>query len=188
MHIAHESLKGLDRDRLVSIVGPVLSAHGVDAVELVWRSDSQGWVLYLTVERPGTSEPTLGITLDLCAEISRDLSAALDVAEVISLRYRLEVGSPGLDRPLYGPQDYARFAGRTAKLKVREPVGGQKVVRGLLKGMSDDGHVVLDVDGTELRLAPENVDSARLSFDWQASLGKKGGKSKPARRGRNVRA
>ena len=50
MHIAHESLKGLDRDRLVSIVGPVLSAHGVDAVELVWRSDSQGWVLYLTVD------------------------------------------------------------------------------------------------------------------------------------------
>lgn len=187
MHISHESLKGLDRDRLVSVVGPVLSAHGVAAVELIWRSDSQGWVLYLTVERPGTTDPTLGVTLDLCAEISRDLSAALDVADVIPLRYRLEVGSPGLDRALYGADDYKRFAGRMAKLKLRQPASGQKVVRGCLKGLGDDGCVVIEVDGSELRLDPADVESARLSFDWQASLGKKSG-GKPSRPRRNARA
>lgn len=185
MQISHESLKGLDRDRLVSVVEPVLVAHGVDAVELVWRSDSQGWVLYLTVERPGTTDPSLGVTLDLCAEISRDLSAALDVADVIPSRYRLEVGSPGLDRALYGARDFARFAGRLAKVKLRQPVSGQKVVRGCLKGLGDDGRVVIDVDGNELRLDPAEVESARLAFDWQASLGKKSD-GKPARPRRNA--
>src|SRR5689334_20249374 len=106
MKIAHESLKGLDRDRVLSVVEPVLRAHGVDVVELIWRSDQRGWVLYVTVERPDTPDPSLGITLDLCADISRDLSAALDVADVITARYRLEVGSPGVDRVLYEVSDY----------------------------------------------------------------------------------
>lgn len=188
MPISHESLKGLDRDRLVSVVEPVLVAHGVEAVELIWRSDSQGWVLYLTIERPGTTDPTLGITLDLCAELSRDLSAALDVADVITARYRLEVGSPGLDRALYGVADYVRFAGRTAKLKLKNPVSGQRVVRGELKGLESDGRVVLALEGTELRLNPDEIESGRLSFDWQASLGKKkGSPHRPARRGRSAR-
>jgi ribosome maturation factor RimP len=166
----------------------VLAAHGVEAVELIWRSDSQGWVLYLTVERPGTSDPTLGITLDLCAELSRDLSAALDVADVIAARYRLEVGSPGLDRALYGVRDYERFAGRMAKVKLREPVLGQRVVRGELKGLGSDGKVVLVSDGKELSLDPADIESGRLAFDWQASLGKKkGSANRPARRGRSAR-
>src|SRR5579871_233852 len=78
MKIAHESLKGLDRDRVLAVLEPVLRAHGVDVVELIWRSDQRGWVLYVTVERPNSPDPSLGITLDLCADISRDLSAALD--------------------------------------------------------------------------------------------------------------
>jgi len=168
MQPGYESLRGLDRDRLVSVVEPVLRAHGVEAVELIWRSDPRGWLLYLTVERPGTNEPGLGVTLDLCADISRDLSAALDVAEVITARYRLEVGSPGVDRALYGLADYARFAGRLAKVKLKQPLDGQKVLRGNLKGV-DDGRVVLECDGQELRLQPDQIDSGRLVFDWQAS-------------------
>ena len=172
MQPGYESLRGLDRDRLMSAVEPVLRAHGVEPVELIWRSDPRGWLLYLTVERPGTSEPGLGVTLDLCADISRDLSAALDVAEVISLRYRLEVGSPGVDRALYGLADYARFAGRLAKVKLRQPLDGQKLLRGNLRGV-EDGSVVLECDGKELRLQPEQIESGRLVFDWQASRGEK---------------
>jgi ribosome maturation factor RimP len=174
MKLAHESLKGLDRDRLLAVVEPILIAHGVDAVELLWRSDPRGWVLFLTVERPGSTESGAGVTLDLCAEISRDLSAALDVADVVPSRYRLEVGSPGVDRVLYGASDYVRFSGRKAKLKLREPVLGQRVISGHLKGLDDDGLVLIESDGREHRIPPAEIESGRLSFDWQAALQKPG--------------
>jgi len=175
MKLAHESLKGLDRDRVVSVVEPILLAHGVDAVELLWRSDSRGWVLYLTVERPGTTEPGAGVTLDLCAEISRDLSAALDVADVISGRYRLEVGSPGLDRTLYGVADYVRFSGRRAKIKLREAISGQRVLSGELRGLDESGLVVFECEGVLHKLSPDQIESGRLSFDWQTARSKPGG-------------
>jgi ribosome maturation factor RimP len=172
MNLGFESLKGLDRDRIHSVVEPVLCAHGVDAVELIWRSDQHGWVLYLTVERPGSADAAAGVTLDLCAEISRDLSAALDVADaIVGPRYRLEVGSPGVERALYGVRDYARFAGKQAKVKLRSPVDGQRVFRGTLKGVDDAGHIILEGEGRERRFPPEQVESGRLSFDWQAARG-----------------
>lgn len=172
MQLGHESLRGLDRDRVIAAVEPVLRAHGVDAVELIWRTDGKGMVLYLTVERPGTSDPSAGITLDLCAEISRDLSAALDVTDVISARYRLEVGSPGVERPLYAQRDYVRFAGRQAKLKLKQPLAdGQRVLRGCLKGADAEGKVVVESDGQEHHLDVSDVETARLAFDWQAARG-----------------
>ncbi|HVU03312.1 MAG TPA: ribosome maturation factor RimP [Polyangiaceae bacterium] len=188
MQLAHESLKGLDRDRVISVVEPILRAHGVDAVELIWRSDSQGWVLYLTVERPGSADPAAGVTLDLCAEISRDLSAALDVADCIpGARYRLEVGSPGIDRALYGVRDYARFAGKTAKFKLREPVDGQRVLRGALHGMSEDGFVLLTADGKEHRLAPAIIESGKLTLDFDLAKGRPDhGRSSQKRAGRSA--
>jgi ribosome maturation factor RimP len=174
MKLAHESLKGLDRDRVIAAVEPILAAHGVDAVELLWRSDPRGWVLYLTIERPGTAEPGAGVTLDLCAEISRDLSAALDVADVMPGRYRLDVGSPGIDRALYGVADYARFSGRKAKLKLREPLAGQRVISGILKGLDESGLVVLESEGGVHKIAPDRIESGRLSFDWQAAQKQRG--------------
>lgn len=186
MPFGHESLKGLDRDRVVSVVEPILRAHGVEGVELGWRSDSRGWVLSLTVERPTLAEPSAGVTLDLCAEISRDLSAALDVADCMPGRYRLEVGSPGLDRALYGVRDYARFAGRHAKVKLTQPIDGQRVLRGCLKGVGEDGRVVLESDGKELRLEPTQIENGRLSFDWQAARGAKPRPQNQGQRGKRA--
>ena len=172
MQLGFESLKGLDRDRIISVVEPVLRAHAVDAVELIWRSDQRGWLLYLTVETVSTEETAAGVTLDLCADISRDLSAALDVAEAIAApRYRLEVGSPGIERALYQIRDYARFAGQQAKVKIRQPIDGQRVLQGLLKGLNETGNVVLVVEGVEHVLPPSQIENGRLWFDWQAARG-----------------
>src|SRR5690349_8075252 len=109
MRIAHEKLDGLPRERVVAAVSPVLDAHGVDCVELFWKTDRGSRVLEVTVEKRGTTRPGEGVTLELCSEISRDLSAALDVADCIGQSYRLEVGSPGVERALYDADDYARF-------------------------------------------------------------------------------
>src|SRR5690606_18370122 len=109
---AHTKLSGLDQEKILALVEPVLSAHRVDGVELIWRGDREGRVLSLTIEKPGSKRTGDGITLDLCTEISRNLSAAFEETDVISGTYRLELGSPGVDRPLYLEDDYRLFAGQ----------------------------------------------------------------------------
>ena len=102
MTIAFIKLPGLDQDKVVSLVEPVLEKHGVDAVELMWRADPEGKVLELTLERPGSKRSGEDITIDLCTDISRELSALFDEDEgVLPGKYRLEVGSPGVERALY---------------------------------------------------------------------------------------
>jgi ribosome maturation factor RimP len=179
MRIAHEKLPGLDRERVVSALAPVLGAHRVDCVELVWRSDRGERVLEVTVEQPESKEPGAGVTLDLCAEISRDLSAALDVADCIPVRYRLEVGSPGLERALYAADDYRRFAGRSARLKLSRPVLNQHVLVGTLEAAEDPETVVLDVRGERVRIALADVESGRLVFEWRR--GEPPGRPRPGR-------
>ncbi len=165
MTIAHVKLDGLDRERVLEVVTPVLHAHGVEGVELVWKTDRAGRLLELTVERPDSRVPGEGVTIDLCSEISRDLSAALDVGEVIAQRYRLEVGSPGLDRRLYEAKDYQRFAGQNARLKLKTPVAGQHVLHGTLQGLDERGQVQLQGERGELIAIPlEEVENARLVF------------------------
>jgi ribosome maturation factor RimP len=166
MRIAHEKLAGLPRERILDALSPVLTAHGVDCVELVWRSDRGERLLEVTVERPGSTEPGAGVTLELCTEISRDLSAALDVADCIEGRYRLEVGSPGVERNLYGAADFQRFAGNTARLKLKQPVAGQYVLVGTLEGVDDAERVVLNVRGESIGIGLGDVDGARLVFEW----------------------
>src|SRR4051794_7970096 len=98
MHVSYEKIPGIDRERLHAAIGPVLSAHNVECVECIWRTERSGWQLSITIERPDSRKPGEGVTIDLCADISRDLSAALDVADCIPHHYTLEVGSPGVER------------------------------------------------------------------------------------------
>jgi ribosome maturation factor RimP len=176
MHtVAHEKLDGLDRERVLSATVPVLRAHGVEAVELIWRTDRGGWVLELTVERPDSRRPGEGVTLDLCSDISRDLSAALDVSDAIPHRYRLEVGSPGLERALYSARDYERFAGQLARIKLRAAhTDGQRVLDGTLHGLDEQGGVALETQKGLVSIELDNIENARLVFDMNAGRGEKG--------------
>ena len=164
MPFVYEKLPGLDRDRLLAAVEPVLQAHGVDGVELIWRTDHRGWQLYVTVEPPADAGRET-VTLDECSALSRDLSAALDVADVIENAYRLEVGSPGVERRLYRLQDFERFAGRPARVKCHAPVEGQWLLRGTLRGLDEQQRVVLDTDAGSVTLPFEEIASARLVLE-----------------------
>jgi ribosome maturation factor RimP len=168
--IAHVKLDGLDRERVLEAVLPVLRAHAVEAVELVWKTDRSGWLLELTLERPEARLPGEGVTIDLCSEISRDLSAALDVSEAISHRYRLEVGSPGLERRLYEPKDYQRFTGQLGRLKLKTPIDGQHVLHGTLQGLDERGQVKLQTErGDVLAIPLEEIENARLVFQMSGA-------------------
>jgi ribosome maturation factor RimP len=169
MSFAYEKLNGLDRERLLGVVEPVLRAHHVRGVEVIWRTDHRGRVLYLTVEDPHSSEPGAGITLDLCAELSRDLSAALDVTDLVLGAYRLEVGSPGVERKLYRREDYGRFSGQHVKIRCREPVLGQVVQRGLLAGSDEAGKILVDTEHGVIALGFDEIQSGQLVLDLTAS-------------------
>jgi ribosome maturation factor RimP len=140
-----------------SIANRVAASYGLEIFDVSFRREGPGMVLRVQLDRPGpaaTAEESVSVAD--CANVSRDLSAILDVDDVVAAAYTLEVSSPGLDRPLTRPDDYERFAGRFAKLVLREPVDGQKYFKGRLGGI-DSGHVLIDGEDRRTHRVPLNI-------------------------------
>ncbi|MEO7033877.1 MAG: ribosome maturation factor RimP [Polyangiaceae bacterium] len=178
MNVSYEKIPGIDREKLQAALGPVLAAHSVECVECIWRTDQGGWLLEISIERIERatevegSAPGYGVTIDLCADISRDLSAALDVADCIPHRYTLEVGSPGVERALYVRRDYERFVGQAARLKLSVARNGQFVIFGTLGGVDDHGAVLIETEQGELAAIEfETIQNARILFEWKKGTG-----------------
>jgi ribosome maturation factor RimP len=137
---------------LENVVEPVVAGMGYELVDL--QASNGGRLLRLFIDRAG------GIGVEDCAAVSRQLSRVLEVEGVDY--ERLEVSSPGLDRPLRKERDFARFAGQKAEVRMRtaDATGRRKFV-GLLRG-AGQGRVGLEVDGTTVELALDDIDRARL--------------------------
>jgi ribosome maturation factor RimP len=109
------------------------------------------------------------VSLEDCERVSRDVSAALDVADLIPHAYQLEVSSPGLDRPLRLESDFMRFAGREVRVRLTEGVEGRRNFSGLLRG-AHDGLAEVECDGRVYHLPIEDVAKANLVPDWSKEL------------------
>jgi ribosome maturation factor RimP len=130
---------------------PVLAELGY---ELVTLERAGRGLLRIFIDKPG------GITIEDCAKVSNHLSHLFAVENI---DYdRLEVSSPGIDRPLVRPQDYVRFAGEQVMLKLRVPMDNRRRLGGQLIGL-EENVVKLIVDGTEVSVDLRNVDAARLN-------------------------
>ena len=124
--------------------------------ELVDLESSRGGLLRVFIDSPK------GITVEDCARVSNHLTRAFAVE---GIEYeRLEVSSPGLDRPLKRLEDYVRFAGQKASLRLKLPQGGQRRFEGVVQGV-EDGKVVLEIDGTRRDFALGDIERARLVPD-----------------------
>ena len=138
-------------DRIRSVASRVAAFYGLDIFDVQFRREAAGMVLRVQIDRPGpaaTAEDS--VSVDDCARISRDLSAVLDVEDVVPGAYTLEVSSPGLDRPLVRLDDYRRFSGRLAKVVLRSAIEGQTFFRGRLAGVESDGEAsVVLIDGDD---------------------------------------
>src|SRR5437773_813564 len=144
-------------ERVRTLAGRVAGSYGLDIFAVQYRREGPGMVLRVQIDRPGsgaTAEES--VSVEDCARVSRDLSAVLDVEDVIPTAYTLEVSSPGLDRPLRHAADYGRFAGRRAKVVMREAVDGQMFFKGRLGGM-DEGTVIIDGDDGKAHRVPLGV-------------------------------
>jgi ribosome maturation factor RimP len=173
----------VDRERLSAVIDPVVRAHGAELVDVELTNEA-GWILRVYVEKLGASAERMStkqaaVDLELCSNIARDLSPALDVADPIPYRYHLEVSSPGIERPLRREADYVRFSGEKAKLKLKNPIAGQKVLVGTLGSVKDGTLDLLD-GGRNTSVPLDQVVSARLVFEF-------GPKSPPSSSGKKKR-
>lgn len=142
---------------------PHLGEIGKELVLVEYRREQGGWILRLYVDNLGES----GILLDELAEISRMIGPILDVEEVIAGPYRLEVSSPGLDRPLGKIEDCERFAGRRAVVTTEEKLNGRRKFSGTIEGR--EGDVLLLKENNAVYRIPWNmVRKARLNYKMGA--------------------
>jgi ribosome maturation factor RimP len=167
-----------DIENLWNLVQPYVDDAGFDLVEVQSGREPSGWVVRLFIDskvdsNTGAAVPEgetgqSGVSHQDCERVSRDVSAALDVANLITSAYELEVSSPGLDRPLRRQQDFHRFAGREARIRLTEGVEGRRNFSGRLGGASEskDGFVAIVCDGRTYHLPIEDIAKANLVPDW----------------------
>ena len=126
-------------EQVEQIAQRVAESLALELVEVEMRGGGKGRMLRIIIDKPG------GVTHDDCANLSREVSAILDVEDAVAgAGYTLEVSSPGLDRKLQKPADFERFAGSMVKLMTREPVNNNRHFQGRLQSFVD-GRLTLDV-------------------------------------------
>jgi ribosome maturation factor RimP len=143
-------------DDIAPIIEPSLEAMGYRLVRVAFLGARRA-TLQIMVERIDDAP----MTVDDCTQISRSVSALLDVADPIADAYMLEVSSPGIDRPLTRPEDYDRFAGFEARIELGQPLDGRKRFRGRLLGR-DETHIRVVAEAGEVRLPLADIANAKL--------------------------
>jgi ribosome maturation factor RimP len=142
--------------RIAQIVAPTVNGMGFDLVR-VRLMGGKRLTLQIMAERPdGRME------IDDCADLSRALSAVLDVEDPIDREYSLEVSSPGIDRPLTRPQDFERWAGYVVKAETDALIDGRKRFKGVLEGFADGAARLTLDDGAQVALPFEALADAKL--------------------------
>lgn len=145
-------------DNLTHLVQGPVEALGYELVGVEYLSAGRGATLRIYIDHPN------GILLEDCARVSRQVSSVLDVEDPISENYQLEVSSPGLDRPLFTREHYARYTGCEVSVRTSVKVGGRRRFKGILIGLEGD-QLVLKVDGEPVSLELDNIERARLVPD-----------------------
>lgn len=145
--------------RVREIARRTAEERGLELVHVEYAGGARAPVVRVFIDKPG------GVTHEDCSEVSTHLGTVLDVEDFISAAYTLEVSSPGLERGLYGREDFERFAGRLAKMKTRGAIGGQRNFRGRIEGVEGDEIVFEDKTTGRVRVPVSEVAKANLEID-----------------------
>lgn len=137
---------------------PLCLSEGMELVHVEYQREQAGRTLRLYLDKPG------GVTLDDCAAVSRQLGDILDVSLETEAAYRLEISSPGLNRPLGKLEDFKRFSGRRVKVRTRKAVHGQKNFTGTL-AQAGEKEISLKIKDEEKRIAFTDIVKAQLLED-----------------------
>jgi len=149
------------------VASRVAEGYGLEIFDVQFRREAPGMVLRVQIDRPGpAARAEDSVSVEDCVRVSRDMSAILDVEDIVPIAYTLEVSSPGLDRPLRRPDDYSRFAGRRAKIVMRERVDGQGFFKGRLGGV-EGSDVLIEGDDRQTHRVPLHlITRANLEVEF----------------------
>ncbi|WP_447846700.1 ribosome maturation factor RimP [Pseudomonas aeruginosa] len=142
-------------EQLQALLAPVVEALGYECWGVEFISQGRHSVLRVYIDRPE------GILIDDCEAVSRQVSGILDVEDPISGEYTPEVSSPGMDRPLFTLEQFAKHAGEQVKIRLRSPYEGRRNYQGILRGVEEQDVVVL-VDDHEYLLPIDSIDKANI--------------------------
>ena len=159
-----------------NLLSPTVQALGLELLGVEYLPSSGGSTLRLYIDIPlgdaaGDSETPRMVGIEDCEAVSREVSAQLDVEDPISGNYTLEVSSPGVDRPLFTPEQFARFLGEQVKIGLKLPQDGRRRLQGriaAIEGERIDLEVEAKPEPQRVPVAFDNIEKARLVPDWAA--------------------
>ncbi|NSW55372.1 MAG: ribosome maturation factor RimP [Armatimonadetes bacterium] len=151
-------------DKIFGEIDQTLTVFGFELVDLKVGGRRGNRTVTVLMDKPG------GVTVADCQYMSSRLSLLLDAVDPIEGRYTLVVSSPGVERPLVKDADFQRFAGEKAAVRHIGPDGKRRTDTGVIKGLAGQ-YVELDIEGQGVRIATDDIESARLVYDWDAELG-----------------
>ncbi|HEY0660270.1 MAG TPA: ribosome maturation factor RimP [Lysobacter sp.] len=163
---------------IAALLAPTVASLGVELMGVEYLPSPGGAVLRLYIDVPASDVPVddsaepRSVTIEECEAVSREVSAQLDVEDPISSHYTLEVSSPGIDRPLFNAQQFARFTGESAKVTLKLPQDGRRRFQAQIARV-DGETIVFQLEGNtgvpvEIAVRSDNIDKARLVPDWAA--------------------
>lgn len=150
---------------ITALLVPIVASLQLELLGVEFVPSGGHALLRLYIDVPPDAQRQ--VSIEDCEAVSREVSATLDVNDPISSAYTLEVSSPGIDRPLFTPAQFARHAGEVAKVTLQLPIDGRRRMQGRIERV-DGNAIVLIVDGKECAIAHENIDKARLVPDYVA--------------------
>ncbi len=147
------------RDRIKTLINPILLNQGMELVEIEYRREARGVVLRLYIDKEG------GVTLEDCTRVSQEVGRILDVEDLITVPYALEVSSPGLTRPLKSEKDFKKVQDRLIKVRTFEPVMNRREFKGKLTAVSDREIEIL-IDGEVFQIPLSSIAKAHLEVEF----------------------
>ena len=146
--------------RVQQLLEPVVVGMGYEFVGVEIPADTHGQTLRIYIDTDD------GVTVDDCERVSRQVSAVLDVEDVMRGHYNLEVSSPGLDRPLFSLEDFRRFAGRVVRVRLKQALAGRRNIEGEIEGVAENGTVEVRENGVSHQIPIDSIARARLRPDF----------------------
>jgi ribosome maturation factor RimP len=159
-HTSTRNFKLFDLDRVREIIQKVVSAESMELVDVELKGEFKHRILRIYIDK------AVGITHSDCELISKQLGTVLDVENLITTSYTLEVSSPGLTRKLTKEADFIRYVGRLVKVQTREPIQGLRSFRGALLGFQEGQVLIATKDESPVRIPLALIAKAHLDFDF----------------------
>lgn len=157
-------------DEIAALLSPTVESLGLELLGIEYLPAPGGATVRLYIDVPQAADDAgepRHVGIEDCEAVSREVSAQLDVEDPITGNYTLEVSSPGLDRPLFGAAQFARFVGESAKVTLKLPQDGRRRLQGEILRV-DGSTIAFAVDGATLEVDAANIEKAKLVPDWVA--------------------